>query len=984
MQPVPWRVLLPLTLAACALAQPEPLRPGLEGERALTGTTPVIFAGPLAAGDVAHVILIQTGTDLIATLRDAAGQPVFTSDSLNGAYGPETIAFQAPTAGEYRLEVKATTAGTFRFQVVTWGPGNRELAQAFAHFAKAEASRQIRTALARALALAEYALALPYFVAQQDRYYQAIIHYSSGTVQAASAQFRPALASFENAARLFSLVGDQRRLASTQNFVGGMWDVLGEPLPARTAYQDALARHRANADRAGEGLVLNNLGILEANLGNWQASLSSYALALPIVQATGDRRRAALLVHNIGLAHLGLGDASQARPMFEKALAARQAVGDKRGEADTEGALGYTELTLNRPAEALPHLERARMLGTESADKLAQVRTARNYGEALRRLGRLTEAETALRQGLALASDIQERRQGAAIGEALAIVKLEQGNAPEALTLAEAALATYRAITDRTGEARTLATIARIQAASGQLATANANIDRSLAIAESIRREAHAQELRALYLASRQNDYEFAVDLLMRLKEPAAAFAMAERARARGLLDMLSEAGAGLRMDAPAPLLAQARQIGEKINALGARLLPVYGRKEADPLLAAIQNLETQRQEIETAIRQASPRYASVTQPVPLGVEQLQREQLEPGTVLLEYVLGQERSYLFAASKTAFQSYALPGRHEVESLANKLAQALKAQNDGATAAAAAALSQSILAPAAAMLTAERLIVIADGALQRVPFAVLPRPGSSALLVETMETVSLPSASSIALLRAGALGRPRPTRSIAMFADPVFRGAPAPTRLLEHFGEGTTGIPQLPYTRREAEQITRLTPKSANLLALGAKANRPAALDPSLAEYRFVHFATHGYLDPERPGLSALLLSFEDEKGGREDGFLRVNDVYNLEFHADLVVLSACQTGLGKDVRGEGLLGMPRAFLYAGAPRVVVSLWNVNDRATAELMTTLYRRMLQNGLRPSAALRQAQLALRKQSKWASPYYWAAFVQQGEWR
>ncbi|MCX6605429.1 MAG: CHAT domain-containing protein [Acidobacteria bacterium] len=984
MKPAYWRILFGLALATGSWAQGEPLRVGLAGERQLTGATPAEFSGTLAAGEVAHVVITQAGTDVVVTLRDPTGRTVFRADIGNGAHGPETVAYTARSAGEYRLEVKAPAGGAFRFQVLAWGPGDRELAEAFSHFEKAEAALTVRSAAGRSLALAEYALALPYFIAKGDRYYEAIVQFSIGSVQAAAAQFRPALKSIQDAGRLFTLLGDQRRLAATKNFEGGMWDVLGEPLPARTAYQDALARHRANADRAGEGLVLNNLGILEANLGNWQASLSSYALALPIVQATGDRRRAALLVHNIGLAHLGLGDASQARPMFEKALAARQAVGDKRGEADTEGALGYTEISLNRPAEAIPHLERARILGTESADKLAQVRTARNYGEALRRLGRLAEAETSLRQGLALASEIQERRQGAAIGEALAIVKLEQGNAPEALTLAEAALETFRAITDRAGEARTLATIARIQAASGQLTTAKATIDRSLAIAESIRREAHAQELRALYLASRQNDYEFAVDLLMRLKDPAAAFAMAERARARGLLDMLSEAGAGLRMDAPAPLLAQARQIGEKINALGARLLPVYGRKEADPLLAAIQNLETQRQEIETAIRQASPRYASVTQPVPLGVEQLQKEQLEPGTVLLEFVLGQERSYLFAASKTAFQSYVLPGRQELESLANTLAQALKAQNDEATKAAAAALSHSILAPAAAMLTAERLIVIADGALQRVPFAVLPRPGSPALLVETMETVSLPSASSIALLRAGALGRPRPTRSIAMFADPVFRGAPAPTRLLEHFGEGNTEIPQLPYTRREAEQITRLTPKAGNLLALGAKANRPAALDPSLAEYRFVHFATHGYLDPERPGLSALLLSFEDEKGGREDGFLRVNDIYNLEFHADLVVLSACQTGLGKDVRGEGLLGMPRAFLYAGAPRVVVSLWNVNDRATAELMTTMYRRMLQNGLRPAAALRQAQLALRKQSKWASPYYWAAFVQQGEWR
>jgi CHAT domain-containing protein len=162
------------------------------------------------------------------------------------------------------------------------------------------------------------------------------------------------------------------------------------------------------------------------------------------------------------------------------------------------------------------------------------------------------------------------------------------------------------------------------------------------------------------------------------------------------------------------------------------------------------------------------------------------------------------------------------------------------------------------------------------------------------------------------------------------------------------------------------------------------ASRATALDPALGQYRYLHFATHGYLDSERPGLSALVFSMVDTQGQAQNGFLRANDIYNLKLPAELVVLSACQTGLGKEIKGEGVVGLTRGFMYAGAARVVVSLWSVNDRATADLMTTFYEKMLKQGERPAAALRAAQVEMWKKKQWQSPYYWAAFTLQGEWR
>ena len=266
-------------------------------------------------------------------------------------------------------------------------------------------------------------------------------------------------------------------------------------------------------------------------------------------------------------------------------------------------------------------------------------------------------------------------------------------------------------------------------------------------------------------------------------------------------------------------------------------------------------------------------------------------------------------------------------------------------------------------------------------------------------------------SAIAIQRAELAGRRLAPKMLAVIADPVFdrkdvrfnTGATEGSdkelaqavgfdnqRTVEHLAEksddkagtilGRLVIPRLPFTRQEATQLLALTPKTSSFQAMDFQANRETVLKGDLAQYRYVHFATHGLLDSERPGLSSLVLSMVDAQGKPQDGFLRANDIYNLKLPAELVVLSACQTGLGKEIKGEGLVGLTRGFMYAGAARVVVSLWSVNDKATAELMTRFYEKMLTSGARPAAALRAAQVEMWSQKQWQSPYYWAAFTLQ----
>jgi CHAT domain-containing protein len=317
----------------------------------------------------------------------------------------------------------------------------------------------------------------------------------------------------------------------------------------------------------------------------------------------------------------------------------------------------------------------------------------------------------------------------------------------------------------------------------------------------------------------------------------------------------------------------------------------------------------------------------------------------------------------------------------------------------------------LLDPIANYRSKKRVVVVADGALQYIPFQVLELTSETHERVVTHhEVVNLPSASALAVQRNALKDRKAAPHLLAIIADPVFE--PGDSRLAEirshrsapavreapasdlsrlgramrdlEFGDGLRGLRRLYSSGMEADALFNLTIGDQAMLALGFDANRNTVVGDKLANYRMVHFATHGLVDNQVPELSGIVLSMFDKQGKRQDGFLQLYEIYNLKLAADLVVLSACQTALGKDIRGEGIVSLTRGFMHAGAPRVVASLWNVDDAATAELMSRFYREMIVNGLKPAAALRAAQLDLANEKRYQSPYFWAAFVIQGEWK
>ena len=346
--------------------------------------------------------------------------------------------------------------------------------------------------------------------------------------------------------------------------------------------------------------------------------------------------------------------------------------------------------------------------------------------------------------------------------------------------------------------------------------------------------------------------------------------------------------------------------------------------------------------------------------------------------------------------RNGLSTYPIPGRSTLEPLVRQAYRALS--RTGGDLEAVRRLARLLLPPAN-RLQAKRLALVTDGLLAYIPFAALPMPDGRPLL-EGHEIVRLPSATTLLVLRRRTPARPAAAGRVAVLADPVFSpwdgrvhrsgSTPAPaarepadrpdlTRSVRDLG--LASLLRLPATRHEAETIAALAPGS--LVALDFSAGRETLTSPAVRNARILHLATHGLLDPKDPALSGIVLSLVDEQGKPQAGFLRADEIAGLDLSADLVVVSACKTALGPEVRGEGLLGLARAFLRGGAKRAIVSLWNVDDRSSAALMERFYEGLLRDRLPPAAALRRAQLSLRGEPAWSHPASWAGFELQGDW-
>lgn len=1023
------------------------IEPGSNIERELKGGEAKGFGLQLAAGQFLRVVINQKGIDVTVTLFGPDGKQLAYVDNPNGKWGAEPVVTVAEISGEYRLEVRSPNknadAGRYEIKVVDLRGAtakDKDLAAAERAFEQGQKLFGQRTTASLREAIEKFKQALVLIQSNEARDRQAtmlhmlaVTYYNSGDIQTAVVHFKRALP-------LFQAEADRLGEARALNYLGGASDISGDLQAALRYYDQALQIFRAEKDQRSEAILLNNIGKIYFDFADWQKALEYYNLALSLYGTVDNQRSAAITLRNIGSVHVYLGDPQKALGYHEQALRLQKTVGDKAGEALTLTLMGFAQARLDNPQKALAYYNQALELQRAAGDRRWEAITLGTIGATYSTIGDQEKALEYNQQSLQLIRAVGDRRYEAMalghIGEAYVL----SGQPEKGKDYYNQALVLFRSLDDRNSIARMLQGLARAERGMNNLSAARSRIEEALSEVEKVRARIGSQQSRASYLATLQTAYGFYIDLLMQMHRlnPAAghdaeALQISERARTRSLLEMLTEAHVDIRKGVDTALIERERTLSQQLNAKAERLVQALGQpsgKERAALLnKEISELEDQYQQAQAAIRKASPAYAALTQPQPLGLKEIQA-QLDQGTVLLEYSLGDERSYVWAVTRDSLKTYELPKRELIDKAARQVYESLTARSvfkslesaeqrqarivraDAQLLAAASELSRMVLGPAASELDNKRLVVVADGALQYLPFQMLPAPGngqSSATykpLIVDHEIISLPSASALAVQRQSLAGRKPAPNSVAIIADPVFSttderlkvntrtaglkrepsDALATTRIIEHLADdsGNLVVRRLPFTRQEADQILAIAPRPSNLKAIDFKASRAVATSGELSKYRYVHFATHGYLDSERPDLSAIVFSLVDEQGKPQDGFLRAHDIYNLNLPAELVVLSACQTGLGKEIKGEGLVGLTRGFMYAGAQRVMVSLWSVNDKATADLMKRLYRGMLKENHTPAASLRAAQIEMWQQEQWQSPYYWAAFVLQGEWR
>ena len=1026
------------------------LAPGEPLTRTMEGNQTHRYRMAMAAGQFLRVTVDQQGIDVAVSLLDPDGKPAIESDSPNGAWGIEPISAVADRAGEYLLEVRSPNRkiSAARYVILLEAkrsPAASDLARVAAEndFRAAYKQTRERDAQLRRAAAEKFRQQLPAFRALGDRAMELMSLNQIGLIHHSMGELPEALKYYSEALTIARDLKDGATEGYLLNNLGGVYDIQAEPRKALEFYHLALPLFRAKGDSSQQGNTLNNIGVIHANLGEWQKALDAYNQALELIKqgsasAQDIARQEASTLDNIGMLYITLGEPQRAFDFHARSLELRRSVKDTRGEARTLHSIGDAQAAIENPNRALEYYAQALSLRRTLNDRVGEAATLYKMGIAYDALGQTAKSLEHHELALKLYQTLGDRRQEAVTWARIGQARISAGQPEKAIEACQQALTLARAVEDQKGQATALQTLARAERDAGDLSGARSHIEQAIGLIENMRADIRNQLFRTSFFSREQRSYEFYLDLVMRMhrRDPAeslveAAFEIAEKARARGLLETLAEARVDLREGVDRALIDRERELTDLLNAKTERLVRLLSQrgqqKQADSLKSEIAGIENDRQQVLGRIRQGSPRYAALTQPQPLGIREI-RKGLESDTLLLEYSLGEERSYLWAVTANSIAGYELPARNRIDEAARKVYELLTARTVARPDESLAdrrrrladaesrldeesrKLSEMVLAPAASLLSGKRLVIVADGALQYIPFAMLPipaadRPDATALpLIARHEVVTLPSASALVMQRRNLAGRQPAARGIAVFADPVFSAADprfrnaggkgrtdeaAASRSLEH-GEtipvtlGLSMIPRLPFTRQEADRILAAAPGKSNFKAVDFQASREAAIGPQLGQYRYVHFATHGYLNTENPGASAIVLSMVDEAGRPRPGLLTANDVYNLNLPAELVTLSACQTGLGKEFRGEGLVGLTRGFMYAGAERVVVSLWNVNDQATSELMSRFYKNMLKGGQRPAEALRNAQVEMQRTSQWSAPYYWAGFVLQGEWR
>ena len=938
--------LIVISVLNCNIyAQHEPINLTLneQKEYEIKGGETQIFSVSLADNQTARVEIVQNGIDISLAAENPLGERFIETESPSGLFGDDLILVTAIQTGVYKILVT---------------PPNPRSPKG------------------------KYKILL-----------KEIRHTASEDFQ------------INEAAKKISRLAEETSVARAKGTIEGRREALAK-------WQEIIALSKIKKDRVWEGIALLSSGLIYEQLGEIQNALDVYTQSLEIWQEIGNRQYEGSSVNNLGIIYNDLGEYEKAISNYNRAIKIQTEIGNRPSVGIYLNNLAYAYMRLENYAEAEKFFRQSLEIKTEDQTNRGQrsvAVTLNNLGTNLSLKGELSNGVNYLQQSLALRRKIEDKWGIANSLLNLGKVQAQNGQIEESRKNIEEANIRSIELGDRRMQAESLYLLAIAEKNNGNLEKAILNVGKGLEIVEEIRGELIGSEVRYAYFSTVQQFYELYIDLLIskfeKTKDKSSiskALELSERSRSRSLIELLQQANVNFKQGIDANLLGKFQTsqslLNDKYNARQRLLSENPIAEQVAKINDEIEILTAETENSRSELRRNNPKFADLTEGKTISTAEIQN-LLDEKTVLLEYKLGEKRSFLWRVSKTSIEVFVLPSRRQIEDKANVLYSLIiadKPNEEALLSKVSNDLSNILLGQIKSQLTGKRLTIVAEGTLQYLPFSALQSPNSQAkVLVDENEIIILPSASVLAQIRENSPEAKQFNKTIAIFADPVFDGKDArikrPNSLQTivnpefiknpYFAQK---LPRLIASRQEALNISNFARQDKINLQTDFEANIQNVANENLADYRILHFATHGLLDTSKPASSGLIFSLFDENGREQNGFLNLDNIYNLNISSELVVLSACQTALGKDIRGEGLIGLSRGFLYAGSDRVVASLWKVDDSATAEFMKLFYRNHLEKNMSASASLRQAKLEMMKIPRYKSPFYWSAFTLLGDWK
>jgi CHAT domain-containing protein/Tfp pilus assembly protein PilF len=830
-----------------------------------------------------------------------------------------------------------------------------------------------------------------------------------GDVYSNSADNSKALEMYDKALYFYEKGGDTTGLGSTYLNKGSVYLYMGDNFKASELLDKALIVSNKLNNPLLQGWVYQLKGTLFYFKGNNSKSLEMYNKALDFYKKAGDSLHLANLYVDKGTIYLRTCNYSMAHLMYQKAMLFYEKSEEPHGKGNVYFNEGYIYFLKNNFSKALDMYDKALTSYKKAGDPISIGNLYLRKGGVYLKKGDNLKALKMYEEAQKYYSKAEHKLGMGRLYSSKGDVYFNVGENTKAIELYNRAINLYSEIGEIEGESQDLHKKAKVLVKKRKIDKARILFKKGISKLEKIRIQNVSPKMKMNYMGMVYNQYEEVAVFMLENNNYEEGFKYAQRLKARVFLEQLSE-GLLKWEKGIAPELKEKRdKLLSKLSILSKDIHEVSNRKDNKKLQMLKENyhqVEDEFEELLIKIRLNNPIYASVRYPEPISVQDLQKEVLKKGEILVRYFISPDKLYVFVISKKNFKVVPLKIKKEKINFMAKesFLPALRGNQSFQIKRYGKIFYQKLIKPLESELKkARKIIIIPDEQLVKIPFESFiidrKKSGRSVFLLEKYRVKYIQSASLLAILRK--LQRDRKTNGFIGFGDPVYEYENFKQRKSEQGSvfyphENEDEIKEIHRSRYvraggiinrlqdsgvEVKTIARLFEKESlkTMVHLREQASEDNAKERNMKDFAYIHFACHGLLDED---FQSLLLSQLPPDKSKEDGYFTLNEIMNCDYNAKLVVLSACETGLGKMYKGEGVTGLTRAVMYAGTPAVVATLWDVDDKATKELMLHFYRNMLEKNLDKAEALRQAKLEFLKNKEYRSPLFWSAFVMYGE--